>query len=205
MSFDTCIYLRGVTCTQFFSVWHNHDLSFGLISIISPSSELGIAQHFLNGFLVLQGIFCQIFKFFSQLSRPVLKVLVKSEFIGAGSNMEHLDLFRSYLCHPNSELCIGFFLWTPCSSRNIRSKFQIFSRVGPQSFNSDRIHRSMFEYGALGLVSIISPSSELGMAHRFFNGLLVLQEIFYQNFKFFLNRLDRSSKFQFSHNLLEHV
>ena len=30
LSFDTCIYLRGVTCTQFFSVWHRHGPLFGL-------------------------------------------------------------------------------------------------------------------------------------------------------------------------------
>ena len=42
------------------------------------------------------------------------------------SNEEHLDLFRSYLPHSNSE-SLTFFLWTPCSPRNILSKFQKFS------------------------------------------------------------------------------
>ena len=46
----------------------------------------------------------------------------------------------------------------------------------------------MSEFGALGLVLIISPSSELRIVHRFLDGLLVLQGIFCQNFKFFLNQ-----------------
>ena len=77
--------------------------------------------------------------------------------------------------------------------------------TNPQSFSSVKIHRSMFEYGALGLVSIISPTSELGIMHCFFYGLIVLQGIFFQNLKYFLNRLDQSPKFQFSQNSLEHV
>ena len=43
------------------------------------------------------------------------------------SNEEHLGLFRSYLPHPNSKSCT-VFLWTPCSPRNILSKFQKFSQ-----------------------------------------------------------------------------
>ena len=39
----------------------------------------------------------------------------------------------------------------------------------------------------------------------FFYGLLVLQGIFYQNFKKFPNLLNRSSKFQFRKNSLKHV
>ena len=38
---------------------------------------------------------------------------------------------------------------------------------------------------------VISPSSELGITHYFFVGLLILQEILCQIFSFFLNRLDR--------------
>ena len=43
---------------------------------------------------------------------------------------------------------------------------------------------------------IISPSSELRIVCRFFYGLLVLQGILCQNFKFFLNRLDRLATVQ---------
>ena len=38
------------------------------------------------------------------------KTLVQLEFIGAGSNTEHLDLFRSYFPHSNSESPTFFFL-----------------------------------------------------------------------------------------------
>ena len=44
----------------------------------------------------------------------------------------------------------------------------------PKNFSSVGIHRSRFEFEALGFVLIISHSSELGMAHRFFIGLLIL-------------------------------
>ena len=52
-----------------------------------------------------------------------------------------------------------------------------------------------FIFGALGIVSIISPSSKLIIACHCFFGLLILQEIFSQNFKIFLNRMDRFSRF----------
>ena len=60
-----------------------------------------------------------------------------------------------------------------------------------QNFSSVGVHKSKFGYGALGLSSFISPSSELRIMHHFFYGLLVIQGTFYQNFKFFLNRLDK--------------
>ena len=63
----------------------------------------------------------------------------------------------------------------------------------------------MSELGALGTILAISPSSELGIVHRFFYGLLILQEKFCQNFIIFLNRLDRSPKFQFRQNAWEQV
>ena len=45
---------------------------------------------------------------------------------------------------------------------------------------------------ALWLVLVISPSSELGIAHHFFFfGFLALQGIFFQNLRIFLNWLDQ--------------
>ena len=55
----------------------------------------------------------------------------------------------------------------------------------PKNFNSVWIHKSGIEFGALRLILIISPSSELGIVHRFFYGLPILQGTFFQNFKFF--------------------
>ena len=123
----------------------------------------------------------------------VPKVSVQPKFIGAGSNTEHLGLFRSYLPHLNSELCTIFFmdsLFFKEYSVKI-SNFCSTGSTGPKNFSSARVHRSRFEYGALGLVSIISPSSKVGIKHCFFYGLLVLQGILCQNFKFFLNQLNR--------------
>ena len=68
-----------------------------------------------------------------------------------------------------------------------------------------RMHGSKFEFEALELVLAISPSSNLGIAHCFFHGLLLLQGKFYKNFIFFLNRLDRSPKFQFRQNAWEQI
>ena len=99
--------------------------ALGLVSIISPSSELRITYHFLRTPCFLKNILSK-FQFISQPTRSVPKVSVQPEFIGAGSNMEHLGLFRSYLFDPNLKL------------HNI-----------------------------------------------FLDGLLVLQGIFFQNFKFF--------------------
>ena len=56
------------------------------------------------------------------------------------------------------------------------------------------------ELGALGLVSIISPSFEFKIMHRFFFvGLLILQGIFPQKFRFFLNRIDQLGIVQLVH------
>ena len=60
----------------------------------------------------------------------------------------------------------------------------------PKNFSSVGIHRSRSEFGALGLVLIISPSFELGIVYHFFYRLLILQGTLYQNLKFF-SQLDR--------------
>ena len=79
------------------------------------------------------------------------------------------------------------------------------SSTGSQSFSLGRIHWSRFEFIALGLVLIISPSSELRIAHHFFYGLIILQGTFCKNFKFFLNQFDWFPEFQFRHNSLKRV
>ena len=89
------------------------------------------------------------------------------------SRFEHGALGLVSIISLSFELRIAhhFFLWTPCSSRNILSKFQIFFLIdstGPQSFSSVRVHWSMSEFGALWLLSIISLSSKLRIVHHFF-------------------------------------
>ncbi|KAL6347513.1 hypothetical protein AAG906_026035 [Vitis piasezkii] len=53
------------------------------------------------------------------------------------------------------------------------------------------MHGSKSEFGALGFVLAISPSSDLGITHHFFHGLIIIQGTFYQNFIIFLNRFDQ--------------
>ena len=55
------------------------------------------------------------------------------------------------------------------------------------------------------MVLIISPSSKLRIADRFFYGLLILQGTFFQIFNFFLNWLNRFPIFQFRQNSLKQV
>ena len=133
------------------------------------------------------------FQFFSQPARLVPKASVQLEFIGASLNTEHLGLFRSYLPHPNSELRTIFFMdFLFFKEYSIKiSNFFSTNSTGPQSFSSTRVHWSMSEFGALELVSIISPSFELGIVYRFFYGLIIPQGILFQKLKFFLNRIDR--------------
>ena len=64
----------------------------------------------------------------------------------------------------------------------------------PKNFILGRIHWSKSEFGALGLVLIISPSFELGIMHHFFYGLLIHQGTLCQNLKFFINWIDRFPK-----------
>ena len=130
---------------------------------------------------------------FSQPARSVLKASVQLEFIGAGSNMEPLGLFRSYLPHSNSELCTVFFM-NSLLFKEYSVKFSNFfstSSTDLESFSSVRVHWSMSKFRAFGIVSIISPSSKLGIAYYFFYGLLILQGIFCQTLKFFLNWLNQ--------------
>ena len=62
----------------------------------------------------------------------------------------------------------------------------------PKNFSLVGIRRSRFEFGALGLVLIISPSFELGIAHYFFVRFLILQGPLYQNFKKISQPIDQS-------------
>ena len=87
-------------------------------------------------------------------------------------------MFQSYLPHPNSEWHI-VFLMDSLFFKKYSIKISIFfstDSTGPQSFSSARVHRSRFEYGALGLVSIISPSSKLGIVHHFLIHSLLFKE-----------------------------
>ena len=78
-------------------------------------------------------------------------------------------MFRSYLPHLNLGLCTIFMDSLFFKEYSVKiSNFFSTGSTGPQNFSLVRVHRSKFEYGALGLVSIISPSSELRIKHRFF-------------------------------------
>ena len=70
---------------------------------------------------------------------------------------------------PSSKLGIKnrFFLWIPYSSRNILSNFQNFLQLLGIQFNRF-IESAGVEHYFLVIVLIISPSSELGIMHRFF-------------------------------------
>ena len=66
-------------------------------------------------------------------------------------------MFRSYLPHPNSELCtiFIFYFWIPYSSRNIVSKFENFSQLVDQigkRFNQFVKYFFRWSTGSLGLL-----------------------------------------------------
>ena len=66
------------------------------------------------------------------------------------------------------------------------SHHAIGKEVSPlKNFSSVGIHRSRFEFGALGLVLIISPSSELGIAYHFFMDSLFFKEYSVKILNFF--------------------
>ena len=111
----------------------------------------------------------------------------------SGFEFGALGLFWSYLPHPNLELHTIFYIDSLFFKEHSFKISNIFSTssTGSQSFSLGRIHWSRFEFIALGLVLIISPSSELRIAHHFFYGLIILQGTFCQIFKNFLNRLDQ--------------
>ena len=179
---------------------------WGLFRSYLPHSNLELRTIFLWNPCSLRNILSK-FKIFSQPTWPIPKVSVQLEFIGAGSNTEHLSLFRQYLPHPNSELCT-IFLWTPCSSRNILPKFQICSRPDrpiPKVSVQSKFIGACLNTEHLGLFQSYLPHPNSESCTVFFYGLIVLQGIFFQNLKYFLNRLNQSPKFQFSQNSLEHV
>ena len=76
---------------------------------------------------------------------------------------------------------------------NSLTKFEIFyqSDQPVQRISVEVHYLSRFEFKEPELALVISPLSELGITCHFFQLLLILQEIFYQIFNFFLNGLDR--------------
>ena len=106
------------------------------------------------------------------------------------SRSEFRALGLVLIISPSSDLGImhRFFLWTLYSSRNILSKFQFFFSIGStssQSFSSIGIHRSRSEFGALGIVLIISPSPESESHIVFFMDFLFFKEHFVKISNFF--------------------
>ena len=135
-----------------------------LILIISPASELGITHRFFHGLLVLQRIFCQNFKIFSQPARPVPKVSVWAEFIEACMNSKHVGLFRSYLPHPTSELCTIFFMDSLFFKENSIKISKIFS-TGLTGWHL--VHRvSLYRALILVILVILEPNSYMDLAHE---------------------------------------
>ena len=101
------------------------------------------------------------------------------------------------------EIMHCFFCWIPYSLKNSLTKFENFLSTGstdweqaqPVRLISIKVHYwSSFEFGALELVLVISPSSKLEITFRFFFFLLVSLFFKEHSIKFskkFLNRLDR--------------
>ena len=94
-------------------------------------------------------------------------------------------MFRSYLPHPNSKSCT-IFLWTLCSSRNILSKFQIFSQLARPIPKALVQLETMTEHTRLFYSFLPHPSLELHTISFF--GFLIIQGILCQNLRIFLNR-----------------
>ena len=123
-------------------------------------------HRFFYGLLFLQGIFYQNFKKFSQLARPVAKVSVQPEFIGAYMNSEHLGLFRSYLPHPNSESRTVFFIDSLF--------FKEYSLKISNFFSTDSICWQPVHWASLYralILAILEPKSYMAQAHKLHIGL----------------------------------
>ena len=58
----------------------------------------------------------------------VPKVSVQPEFIGTGSNVEHLGLFRSYLPYPRSKSCTILFMDSFFFKEYFFKNFNFFSQ-----------------------------------------------------------------------------
>ena len=168
-----------------FSIWHCDDPPFGLVSIISLSFELIITHRFFYGLIVLQGILCQNFKFF-------LNRLDRQSFSSARVHWS-MSEFRALgivsIISLSSKLIIMHhffinFLFFKEYYFQISNFFSTGS-TGPQSFSLARIHWSMSEFGALRLVSIISPSSKLGITYHFFMDSLFFKEYYLKISNFF--------------------
>ena len=77
---------------------------------------------------------------------------------------DHISLIQTRNCAP------FFFHGLLILQGKFCQNFIIFLNrlTGPQSFSLDRMHGSKSEFGALGIVLAISPSSDLGIMHNFF-------------------------------------
>ena len=145
--------------------------ALGLVLIISPSFELRIMYHFFYGLLIHQGTFFQNFKFFlNQLDQfPKIFSLGRIHWSGFKFGVLRIVLIIS----PSSELGItqSFFYGLLIIQEKFLKNFNFFlNRINwfPKNFSLVRIHWSRSEFRALGVILVISPSSDLRIVHHFF-------------------------------------
>ena len=130
--------------------------ALGLVLIIAPSFELGIAHRFFfMDSLLFQKHSIKFSRFFATGStswhpfKPVQPVhrVSRCKTLIFGNYFDHISLFRTRNCVP-------LFLWIPHSSRNILSNFQNFLQpVRPVGIQFDRL--------ASGSAGSIGSSSQL--------------------------------------------
>ena len=133
------------------------------------------------------------------------EVLAQLEFIGVCLSLEHLGLFWLYLPHPNLELHTVFFHGLLILQEK---KFIIFLNQldwSPKFQFRQNAWEQVRIRSTTGLFRPYLSHPTLESRTVFFHGLLILQGKLFQNFIIFLNRFDRSPKFQFRQNAWEQV
>ena len=137
--------------------------------------------------LFFQEHFVKFSKFFATTWHPVQPVHRVSwcRTLFFGNCFDHISFIQTRNRTP-------FFSWIPYSSKNILSNFQNF--LEPVGIQFNRFIESVgVEHCFLVIVLIISPSSELEIAHHFFSWIPYSFRNFMSNFQKFLQPVHRVS------------
>ena len=108
----------------------------------------------------------------------------RSEFGALKACFDHISLIRTRNCAP---FFCGLLIHQGTLCQNFKFFINRIDRL-PKSFKLGKIHWSKSKFEALGLVLIISPSSDLGIMHHFFMDSLFFKEHSVKVSKFFSTR-----------------
>ena len=166
---DTCMYLGGVTRTQFLYV-KAMDPLLGLIDFqTSREFTYGLSQcERLVHYEMMSWPTPQFISCYRIEVKVSTKSLVQLELTQAHQNPKHSNSCFSHFSLIRARNCEPFFFLNLENLRNLRIFLNFLNQFATSSSGSSGQLANDSESRALWLVLVIFPSSELGIVHQFF-------------------------------------